>query len=173
MSLKTNGSRLAFCCLIIFLSTKLSAQNSIPLYPEGVPHSIAEAPQEKHTVNDILWITESRTPSIEVFLPPKKHQNKQAVIICPGCGYHGLAYDLEGIEIAKWYNSIGYTAFVLKYRTPERHTGDFKNKIPLSDAVRAMKYIRKNADQWNIDPHNIGVMGFSAGGHLASTLGTH
>lgn len=173
MNLKTSIIRLTLCCLYIALSANLSAQNSIPLYPEAVPHALVDAPQEKHTENDILWITEIRTPTIEVYLPPKRHQNKKAVIILPGGGYHGLAYDLEGIEIAKWYNTIGYTAFVLKYRTPERHTGDFKNKIPLSDAVRAIKYIRKNADRWSIDPHNIGIMGFSAGGHLASTLGTH
>src|SRR5690606_2066284 len=155
------------------LYTNVNAQSSIALYTEAVPHALKDAPQEKHTKSDILWVTEVRTPSIEVYLPPKRHQNNKAVLICPGGGYHGLAYDLEGIEIAKWYNSIGYTAFVLKYRSPERHTGDFKNKIPLSDAVRAMKYIRKNADRWNIKPDKIGIMGFSAGGHLASTLGTH
>lgn len=159
--------------LMLGISVTLTAQNTIPLYPEGVPHAIMDAPQEIHTENDILWITEIRSPSIEVFTPTNKHRSKKAVIICPGGGYHGLAYDLEGTEIAKWYNSIGVTAFVLKYRMPKRHTGDFKNKIPLSDAVRAIKLVRKNADRWNIDPDQIGIMGFSAGGHLASSLGTH
>ena len=164
---------MAICCLLVILSSKLTAQNTIALYPEGVPHALTDATQETHTENDILWITDISTPSIKVFSPTRKHQSGKAVIICPGGGYHGLAYDLEGTEIAKWYNSIGITAFVLKYRMPEKHTGDFKSKIPLSDAIRAIKYVRKNADRWNIDPHQIGIMGFSAGGHLASTLGTH
>lgn len=173
MSLKKSMTRIAVCCLFIAFSARLTAQDIIPLYPEGVPHKLSDVPQETQTENDILWITDIRTPSIEVYSPTNKHQNKKAVIICPGGGYQGLAYDLEGTEIAKWYNSIGITAFVLKYRMPKRHTGDFKSKIPLSDAIRAIKYIRKNADRWNIDPHKIGIMGFSAGGHLASTLGTH
>lgn len=165
--------KIAILYLLFAISTSLSAQEIIPLYPQGVPHKLSDDVQENHTENDILWITDIKNPSIEVYKPTNKHQNKKAVLICPGGGYHGLAYDLEGTEIAKWFNSIGITAFVLKYRMPTKHTGDFKSKIPLSDAVRAIKYIRKNAERWNIDPHQIGVMGFSAGGHLASTLGTH
>lgn len=174
--MRTSASKIGlatYFCMILGLSITLNAQHSIPLYPEGVPYGILDAPKEIHTENDILWITEIRSPSLQVFTPPKKHRSKKAVIICPGGGYHGLAYDLEGTEIAKWYNSIGITAFVLKYRMPKRHTGNYKSKIPLSDAARAMKFVRKNADRWNIDPNQIGIMGFSAGGHLASTLGTH
>lgn len=165
--------RIIQCLLIVVISTTLSAQKSIPLYPEGVPHALKNAPEESHNKNEILWITDIKTPNITVYSPTPKHRNGKAVLIAPGGGYHGLAYDLEGTEIAKWLNSIGVTAFVLKYRMPGNHNGDFKSKIPLSDAIRAIKYIRKNADSLNIDQNKIGVMGFSAGGHLASTLGTH
>ena len=97
----------------------------------------------------------------------------QAVIICPGGGYWALAYDLEGTDIARYLNSIGVVGIVLKYRLPTYGNVIEPHKAPLMDAQRAMRLVRFNARKWNIDTAKIGIMGFSAGGHLASTLGTH
>jgi hypothetical protein len=95
------------------------------------------------------------------------------VVICPGGGYWVLAYDLEGTDIARYLNSIGVAAIVLKYRLPTYGNCIEPHKAPLMDAQRAMRLVRHNASIWNINPSKIGIMGFSAGGHLASTLGTH
>jgi acetyl esterase/lipase len=95
------------------------------------------------------------------------------VVICPGGGYGILAYDWEGSDIARWLNSQGIAAFVLKYRLPGSKSNIVPHKSPLMDAQRALRMVRFHAEQWNIDPGKIGIMGFSAGGHLASTLSTH
>jgi len=95
------------------------------------------------------------------------------VIICPGGGYGVLAYDWEGADIAKLLNSRGIAAFVLKYRLPQSQSVIVSHKAPIQDAIRAMQFVRFNAEKWNVDLNKIGVVGFSAGGHLASTLGTH
>ncbi len=109
------------------------------------------------------------SPSLQVFLP--ENPTGTAVLICPGGGYGYLAYDKEGVDIARWLNASGVTAFILKYRLPgEGHKNG--RDVPLQDAQRAMRMIRSGARQWNIEPQKIGVMGFSAGGHLASMLGT-
>ncbi len=97
----------------------------------------------------------------------------QAVVICPGGGYVRLAYDWEGLDIAKWLNSKGIAAIVLKYRLPISKNNMVGYKSPLLDAKRAIRIVRYYASKWNIEKNKIGVMGFSAGGHLASTLGTH
>ena len=94
-------------------------------------------------------------------------------MICPGGGYGILAYDWEGSDIARWLNSRGIAAFVLKYRLPGSKSNIVPHKSPLMDAQRAMRLVRSNAVKWNLDREKIGVMGFSAGGHLASTLSTH
>ena len=122
---------------------------------------------------DILRISNVQNPTLEVFLPAKKTATGQAVVICPGGGYSILAYDWEGIDIAKWYNAQGIAAVVLKYRLPKSITLIKPEIAPLQDAQRAIRLVRHNAKKWNVDPTQIGVMGFSAGGHLASTLGTH
>ena len=114
-----------------------------------------------------------QNPDIAVYLPSKKVATGQAVIICPGGGYGILAYDLEGTDIARYLNSIGVAGIVLKYRLPVYGNCEVPHKTPLMDAQRAMRLVRHNAAKWNIDPSEIGIMGFSAGGHLASTLGTH
>ena len=114
-------------------------------------------------------ISQVQTPKLEVFTP--EHPNGTAIIICPGGGYKYLAYDHEGPVIAKRLNEDGVTAFVLTYRLPtEGHNnGHF---VPLQDAQRAMRLIRSHAEEWGLDPNKLGIMGFSAGGHLASSLGT-
>jgi acetyl esterase/lipase len=110
-----------------------------------------------------------KDPSLVVFLPDDPAG--KAVLICPGGGYDYLSYDKEGVDIACWFNSLGYTAFILKYRLPAEGHANGRD-VPLQDAQRAIRTIRSFAEDLNIDKNNIGVIGFSAGGHLASMLGT-
>ena len=114
-----------------------------------------------------------KNPDISVFLPSKNNRTGQAVLVIPGGGYQAIVHIWEGEDIAKWLNSNGIAAMVLKYRLPNAKSNIVSHKSPLLDASRALKIIRENSEKWNIDKNNIGVMGFSAGGHLASTLGTH
>lgn len=138
-----------------------------------VPNSIPSTAVEQFELSDIKLLKNICNPSIQVYLPSKRNATKQAVVICPGGGYWVLAYDWEGTEIAKWLNHNGIAAIVLKYRLPEAAYNVIPYKSPLLDAQRAMRLVRSNAANWNIDPGQIGIMGFSAGGHLASTLSTH
>src|SRR3954468_12422142 len=101
---------------------------------------------------------------------PSSNANGTSVIILPGGGYGGLAMDHEGTQIADWLNSLGVTAFVLKYRM---HGTGHMHPVPMMDGQRAIRTVRSRAKEWNLDPNRVGVLGFSAGGHLASTLGTH
>ncbi|GLB53430.1 beta-xylanase [Neptunitalea chrysea] len=118
-------------------------------------------------------ITQVATPGIYAFYPAPEEANGAAVLICPGGGYHHLTYNLGGFQLAKWLNTQGIAAFVLIYRLPT--SPDLKDRIlaPVQDAQRAMQLIRFNAEKWNIDTNKLGIMGTSAGGHLASILGTH
>jgi acetyl esterase/lipase len=121
------------------------------------------APQSHRTApNDI--------PTLTVFLPEKAAQATSAIVICPGGGYAGLSFDTEGINEAKWFQEKGVAAFVLKYRLP---VNGYRHPVPLLDAQRAIRLVRNHAADWNINPAKIGIMGFSAGGHLASTVDTH
>jgi len=156
---------LALLILVFFLGT-LSAQTEIKLYPNGPKESnqIAE-PEMKQRADFMINITNPRM----VYYPAiKEKANGTAVLICPGGGYSGVAFNHEGIAFAKWFNELGVSAFVLYYRMPNGHT-----TIPLTDAQTALKIIHKRAKEWNINESKIGIMGFSAGGHLASTVGTH
>lgn len=108
------------------------------------------------------------TAKIYVYLPSKKMATKRAVLICPGGGYSHLAMDHEGKQAAEWLNQLGIAGIVLKYRMPHG-----KKEVPISDAEEAMRLIRANAAKWNINPNDVGIMGSSAGGHLASTIATH
>jgi acetyl esterase/lipase len=145
----------------------------LPLYSGPIPNSKNTGSAEKIEKSDITLIKDVQVPDIAVYLPTKKFATGQAVIICPGGGYWVLAYDYEGTDIAKYLNTIGVAAIVLKYRLPTYGNCIEPYKAPLMDAQRAMRIVRSNAEKWNIDPTKIGIMGFSAGGHLASTLGTH
>ena len=152
----------------------LCAQDArLPLYTGSAPNSKTTTAKEQVENRDIRWITQVQEPDIAVFLPSKRFASGQAIVICPGGGYGGLAYDLEGTDIAKYLNSIGVAGIVLKYRLPAADSSIEPHKTPAMDARRAMRLVRANAVRWNIDPGRIGVMGFSAGGHLAATLGTH
>ena len=162
--------------LLILVSTinSFSQTMKINLWPEGsIPLSIKNNIQEQSISTDIVRIGKVQVPQIEVYLPNKKGATGQAVIICPGGGYSILAYDWEGTDIAKLFNAHGIAAFVLKYRLPDSLSSTAPDQVPLLDAKQAMRIVRSRADEWNINPDKIGIMGFSAGGHLASTLSTH
>jgi acetyl esterase/lipase len=162
--------------LILFLMINVSVHAQdyrLPLYPGIIPNSKNTGAAEKTEVSDIIRISNVQIPDIAVYLPSKRFATGQAVVICPGGGYWVLAYDLEGTDIARYLNSIGVAAIVLKYRLPTYGNCIEPHKAPLMDAQRAMRLVRHHAAKWNINPAKIGIMGFSAGGHLASTLGTH
>jgi len=162
--------------LVVFTSLSLFTYGQdyiLPLYPGKIPNSINTGQKEKIKKSDITLISNVQNPDIAVYLPSKRFATGQAVVICPGGGYWVLAYDLEGTDIARYLNSIGIAGIVLKYRLPTSGNTVESHKAPLMDAQRAMRLVRSNAKSWNIDTTKIGIMGFSAGGHLASTLGTH
>jgi len=155
---------------------QIQAQNQvIPLW-KTIPQEI-KAPdyKEKEEIKDgkVQSTSQVSIPTLSVFLPKEIKQNQTAVIILPGGGYGHLAIDKEGTKVAEWLNSLGIAAFVLKYRLPSNLIMTNKVVGPLQDAQEAVRIVRLNAAVWNIDPNKIGIMGFSAGGHLASTLSTH
>ena len=127
----------------------------IPLWPDGAPGAVGE------NAEDI--------PTVTVYLAPADKANGAAVVICPGGGYGALAMDHEGHQVARWLNSIGVAGIILQYRLGPR----YHHPAPLQDAQRAIRYVRANAKLWKIDPAKVGILGFSAGGHLASTAATH
>lgn len=163
-----------YAVLALVSYAPLQAQNFVlPLYNGEIPNSKPTGSTEKVVNKDIVLISDVQEPNIAVYLPSKRMATGQAVIICPGGGYWVLAYDLEGTDIAHYLNSIGVAGIVLKYRLPTYGNCVVPHKAPLMDAQRAMRLVRANASKWSIDTAKIGIMGFSAGGHLASTLGTH
>lgn len=125
------------------------------LWPNGAPGAVGDEPQDK--------------PDLRVYLPEAGKATGAGVVICPGGGYAVLAYDHEGHQVARWFNSIGVTAFVLKYRLAPR----YRHPAPLQDVQRALRFVRANAEKYQVSPDRVGVLGFSAGGHLASTAATH
>jgi len=156
---------------LLFLAGMLQAQDTVRLY-SIVPNSKPAPNGEKSTTRfgGIAWAEGVSVPEMLVFQPPKS--NGTAVVVCPGGAYSGLAIDHEGQDVAKTLNEWGVTAFVLKYRLPSDETMEDKSIGPLQDAERAMQIVREHANLWNIDPQKVGVMGFSAGGHLAASLST-
>lgn len=155
--------------------TSMSAQTqTLKLWPKGAPGAIADPSYtEIHENTDILRIRNVIDPTIAIYAPTGKNVTETAVIICPGGAYGILAYEYEGTKIAKWLNTIGVTGIVLKYRLPSDSIMTDKSIGPLQDAQEAIRTVRRNAKVWKINPDKIGIMGFSAGGHLASTLSTH
>lgn len=150
----------------LFLSNALQAQLEIKLYPDSPAESNGITVPESY--RDPEFIVNTSDPRMYAYPAAKKMANGTAVVICPGGGYVGVSQIKEGSEIAKWFNDLGVTAFVLYYRMPNGHPA-----IPLADAQTALKIVHQRAKEWNIDRDKIGIMGFSAGGHLASTVGTH
>lgn len=128
------------------------------LWPEGAPC--------------VKGTEDGDKPSLTIYLPPKDKANGAAVVIFPGGGYGHLAMDHEGHQIAEWLNSFGVAGFIVKYRHSRSGAG-YGHPAPLQDAQRAIRTVRSGAKEWNVDPNRIGIIGFSAGGHLASSAGTH
>ena len=163
---------LAFFPTIVLLGA-CSAQETLPLY-KVIPNSIATPDKEKgETTDGILRIKNVSVPTITIYKPATNNKNSTAVIICPGGGYSILAANHEGSDVAKALAEWGITAIVLKYRLPDDSIMVHKEIGPLQDAQRAIQLVRENAQKWSIDPNKIGIMGFSAGGHLAATASTH
>ncbi len=151
------------------------AQQESPLYPNGVPNA-KQVPNTQKSVTDangILRISEVTVPTLTVYPANPAKANGTAVIIFPGGGYTILAASHEGSDVAKVLNDMGVTAFVLKYRLPNDNAQIDKTIAPLQDAKQAIRSVRKDAIKYGINPNKIGIMGFSAGGHLAATTGTH
>jgi len=157
------------------MQTLAKAQTEIPLYEGAVPNSKSTPNQEyRDTIgNGILIVHKITHPTLTIFDAPKGKANGTAVVICPGGGYTIVAIGHEGSDLAKRFNEMGVTAFVLKYRIPDDSTMNDRTIGPLQDAQRAIQYVREHAKQFKIDKKRIGIVGFSAGGHLASTVGTH
>ncbi|MBC8034931.1 MAG: alpha/beta hydrolase [Chitinophagaceae bacterium] len=163
-----------FAALFISANTTMKAQDSIPLYPDGPPGALVAHNVETHEKHGTdIFVTKVSQPTLTAFLPPPGKGNGTAVIICPGGGYHGLSISKEGEWVAKELNKLGVAAFVLKYRLPDERIMKDISIGPLQDAQTAISIVRRRAKEWNIDVNKVGIMGFSAGGHLASTAATH
>ncbi|NDV60179.1 alpha/beta hydrolase [Bacteroides sp. 519] len=139
--------------LMMCIAVNVGAQTEVPLWPDGLPNSNGLADSEQQPILTVYKSAQANSPTI---------------IICPGGGYSHLAMNHEGHDMAAWFNAQGITYIILKYRMPN---GNYE--VPLSDAEQAIRIARKNAEAWNINPNKVGIMGASAGGHLASTLATH
>lgn len=159
--------------LLLALVSIVDAQEVIPLYKGKIPGAkAAPADYVEATVTEgVARVSKVTIPTLTVYTPAKP--NGTAVIICPGGGYSVLAIDKEGYAVAKKLAELGITAFVLKYRLPSDLIMEDKSVGPLQDALQAMYLVRKNANVWGINPSKIGIMGFSAGGHLAGSLSVH
>lgn len=144
---------------LLMLALALSAAGDKPkvelLWPKSAPGAVGSEERDK--------------PSLTVYLPPADKANGTAVVVCPGGGYGALAVGHEGKDPAEWLNRHGIAAFVLRYRLGPR----YRHPAPMQDAQRAMRIVRSRAKEWNLNPKRIGIWGFSAGGHLASTIATH
>ena len=160
--------------LLTFLATSLAfAQNhKLNLWPGLPPLQKVSDQQEKSVQEGIVRISNVQIPSIEVYLPTQQIATGEAVVIFPGGGYGILAYDWEGTDFAKWLNSQGIAGIVVKYRLPLSPSLTDPKEVPLLDAQRAIRLVRQHAESWIINPSKVGIMGFSAGGHLAATLST-
>jgi acetyl esterase/lipase len=160
----------------IFIFSANAQVTLLKVWPNGISGSIKnEAYSEKatETNGEISRYEKVTDPSLYVFLPPAEKATGTAVLICPGGGYGVLAFSHEGFAIARWLNENGIAGIILKYRLPSDMIMKDKSVGPLQDAQEAMRIIRRNAAEWKINPRKIGVIGFSAGGHLASTISTH
>jgi acetyl esterase/lipase len=145
---------LSLCCLLPEADPPAAPKVEL-LWPKGAPGAVGTELADK--------------PLLTVYLPPAGKANGTAVVVCPGGGYAGLAMDHEGKQVAEWLNNQGVAAFVLQYRIAKR----YQHPAPMLDAQRAIRTVRSRAKEWGVDPKRLGIMGFSAGGHLASTAATH
>ena len=158
-----NVSRIVLLCLFATsllapsqsFAGELAPLKTVLLWPDGAPGAVGDLPEDK--------------PTLTIYPVSRGSANKCGVIVCPGGGYGGHAMEHEGHEIASWFNSFGVTAFVLKYRLGKR----YPHPAPLTDAQRAIRYVRSHSKELGVEENRIGVIGFSAGGHLCSTTATH
>jgi acetyl esterase/lipase len=167
--------KLTILFLFLVILTQITfAQKVIPLYegqiPNAKPTNLSDSTLNFGKMSFIIRVIK---PDLTMYLPEKSKATGMAVIICPGGGYSGLSIDNEGYDIAKKLQANGIASFVLKYRLPNAEFVNNKEFVPLQDAQRAIQIVRENAKLWGINPNKIGIQGNSAGGHLASTAGTH
>ena len=157
---------------IFMLNTLIASAQEMPLYEGEVPNNKPNIEHQDKIVleNGGFRVSNVTKPTLTRFNAPKP--NGMSVIICPGGGYTRLAFDHEGVEVAKSFNALGITAFVLKYRLPNEKTQVDRSLAPLQDAQQAIRLVRKNAEKWGLKADKIGILGFSAGGHLAATATT-
>ena len=152
---------LATACLLSLCHLQAQTPRARPLYPQGAPDSNGLPPENVRTTQDIVF---GATEADYLAYPADADRaTGQAVVICPGGGYAAVCFDHEGIQVARWLNERGITAVVLRYRMPNGHPD-----IPVEDALAAIRMVREKARLWHVDPHRVGIMGFSAGGHLAA-----
>lgn len=168
--------------LFLFLCCSLSSigfaeeKPVLKLWPKGLPEGATELPakrikqlQAKQQADRVTYVAE---PSLTVYRAPEEKANGCGVVIAPGGGYYILAWEKEGLELAEFFNSLGVTAFVLKYRVPRRNP-EKPHLEPLQDAQRAIRLVRSKAKEFHVDPNRVGMLGFSAGGHLTAMTGMH
>ena len=155
---------------LILFPVSVAGQQVIPLYSGEVPNNKitgSDTDPRPELIRKVIH------PTLEVYRPDESTATNAAVIICPGGGYSVIVFEGEGVNTAKEFARNGVTAFVLKYRLPEDTLQVNKTIAPLQDAQQAIKLVREQAGEWGLDEDKIGIMGFSAGGHLASTAATH
>jgi len=145
---------------------------SFPLYGDGKIPNSKPTPNEESGA-DRGFVRNVSRPQIEVYLPAPSKANGASMLIFPGGGYAGLTFEYEGTQQARFFLDHGFAAFVVKYRIPSDQTMENKSIGPLQDAQQALRFLRLHAKEWNLDPARVGAIGFSAGGHVASTLATH
>jgi acetyl esterase/lipase len=170
-------SLVALAGFAAFNAKAAEAPAPLPLWPDTAPGEKGDIGEERDTnkpdpktgklKDDIIRLGFVSKPTITVYKPPADRDTGAAVVVCPGGGYSILAMNLEGTEVCEWLNSIGVTGVLLKYRVPVRK-GLERHGPPLQDVQRAIGLVRQNAAEWKIDPKRVGVMGFSAGGHLSA-----
>jgi len=163
--------------LVCSVGRAAEPSRTLEIWPGAVPGEKGDIGEEqflpsKNEPKPITRLTNVTRPTIAVYVPEKEKNTGAAVLICPGGGYHILAMNHEGEEVAEWLNSVGVTGIVLKYRVPARKDQP-RHQAPLQDAQRAMSLVRAHAQEWDFDPGRIGILGFSAGGHLAATTSTN
>ena len=159
-----------YVIIFIMSTTSFSQINEFEIWKNGIPNSITNSHYQEIYDKEMGRISKVTNPTLTVFIP--ENPNGTAVVICPGGGYAYLSINKEGYQVAEWLNTLGITAFVLKYRLPSSEIMPDKSVGPLQDAQESIRYIRRNAEKWQLNTEKIGIIGFSAGGHLAATLST-
>jgi acetyl esterase/lipase len=165
--------RILLVCVFLLGSVKAEEDRRvIHLWTNGAPGFEDRRDEPEQAAS--YWVKNVHHPSITVFLPPKEIATGAAVIICPGGGFRELGFNGEGVEPARFLTNLGVAGFALKYRLPREKDSPYKlPQHALEDGQRAMRLVRANAKEWNLDPNRIGIMGFSAGGEVASLVSYH